>query len=36
LILGQHLGARVLLGIALVIVASVGASRGGRDAPVAL
>jgi inner membrane transporter RhtA len=36
LILGQHLGARVLLGIALVIVASVGASRGGRETPVAL
>jgi inner membrane transporter RhtA len=36
LILGQHLGARVLVGIALVIVASVGASRGGREAPVAL
>ncbi|HEX4438312.1 MAG TPA: EamA family transporter [Solirubrobacteraceae bacterium] len=36
LILGQHLGARVLLGIAFVIVASVGASRGGREAPVAL
>jgi inner membrane transporter RhtA len=36
LILGQHLGARALLGIALVIVASVGASRGSREAPVAL
>jgi inner membrane transporter RhtA len=36
LILGQHLGARVLLGIALVIAASVGASRGGRETPVAL
>jgi inner membrane transporter RhtA len=36
LILGQHLGGRVLAGIALVIVASVGASRGEREAPVAL
>ncbi len=36
LILGQHLGARVLVGIALVIVASVGASRGSRKGAVAL
>jgi len=36
LVLGQHLGARVLAGIALVIVASVGASRGSRGGAVAL
>jgi inner membrane transporter RhtA len=38
LVLGQHLGARVLAGIALVIVASVGASRGARAnaVPVAI
>ena len=34
IVLGQALGARALLGIALVIVASVGASRGSTDAPV--
>ena len=36
LVLGQHLSARVLAGIALVIVASVGASLGARRAAVAL
>jgi inner membrane transporter RhtA len=36
LVLGQHLGARELLGIALVIAASMGASRAREDAPVAL
>ncbi len=36
LVLGQHLGARVLVGIAFVIAASVGASRGARQEPVAL
>jgi inner membrane transporter RhtA len=36
LVLGQHLGARVIAGIALVIVASVGASRSGRSEAVAL
>lgn len=36
LLLGQHLGARVLAGIALVIVASVGASRGARRGEFAL
>jgi inner membrane transporter RhtA len=35
-VLGQHLGARVLVGIALVIAASVGASRRGREGAVAL
>ena len=33
-VLGQALGARALLGIALVIIASVGASRGSTDAPL--
>jgi len=38
LVLGQHLVPRELVGIALVVVASVGASRGGlgKDAPVAV
>jgi inner membrane transporter RhtA len=36
LVLGQHLGARVLAGIALVIVASVGSSLGARRGAVAL
>ncbi len=36
LVLGQHLGARVLVGIALVIAASVGASLGARRGTVAL
>jgi inner membrane transporter RhtA len=36
LVLGQHLGARVLVGIALVIVASVGASRRAGKGAVAL
>ncbi len=36
LVLGQHLGARVIAGIALVIIASVGASRSGRSEAVAL
>jgi len=33
LVLGQGLGARTLIGIALVVVASIGASRGARAAP---
>ncbi len=36
LVLGQHLGARALFGIALVISASVGASRRAAGPPVAL
>jgi inner membrane transporter RhtA len=36
LVLGQQLGARALLGIALVVVASVGASRGAAKAPLAV
>jgi inner membrane transporter RhtA len=36
LVLGQDLGARALLGIALVVVASVGASRSAIEAPIAL
>jgi inner membrane transporter RhtA len=36
LVLGQDLSARALLGIALVVVASVGASRGATDAPIAV
>jgi inner membrane transporter RhtA len=36
LVLAQHLGARPLSGIALVIVASVGASRSSAEAPLAL
>jgi inner membrane transporter RhtA len=36
-VLGQHLEARAVLGITLVVIASVGASRGSRgEAPVAL
>lgn len=34
IVLGQGLEARALLGIALVVVASVGAARGSREAPV--
>ena len=33
-VLGQHLGARALLGIALVVIASIGASRGVQEPPV--
>lgn len=36
IVLGQGLSARALTGIALVIAASVGASRGSREAPTAL
>jgi inner membrane transporter RhtA len=36
LVLGQRLSGRVLVGIALVIVASIGASRGARKGAVAL
>ncbi len=36
LVLGQGLGLRALLGIALVVLASVGASRGAREPPVAV
>jgi inner membrane transporter RhtA len=36
LVLGQNLGARALVGIGLVILASVAASRGSTDAPVAV
>ena len=36
LVLGQGLGARALLGIALVVIASVGAARRTREAPVAV
>jgi inner membrane transporter RhtA len=36
LVLGQRLGGRTLIGIALVIVASVGAARSGREASVTL
>ncbi len=36
LVLGQHLGARALLGIALVVIASVGASRSSTAAPIAV
>jgi inner membrane transporter RhtA len=36
LVLGQHLGTRALVGIALVVLASVGASRHTPDAPVAV
>jgi inner membrane transporter RhtA len=36
IVLGQRLGGRVLIGIALVIVASVGAARSGREAAVTL
>jgi inner membrane transporter RhtA len=34
LVLGQHLSTRALVGIALVVLASVGASRRAHDAPV--
>ena len=34
LVLGQRLGLRALLGIALVVIASVGASRRAREAPL--
>ena len=36
LVLGQQLGVRALLGIALVVVASVGASRRATEAPLAV
>lgn len=36
IVLGQGLAARELLGIALVVVASVGAARGSREAPIAV
>jgi inner membrane transporter RhtA len=36
IVLGQRLGGRVLIGIALVIIASVGAARSGREAAVTL
>ena len=36
LVLGQNLGGRALAGIGLVVVASVGAARGAREAPVAV
>jgi inner membrane transporter RhtA len=36
IVLGQNLDARALLGIALVILASVGASRGTAEPPIAL
>jgi inner membrane transporter RhtA len=36
IVLGQGLSARSLLGMALVVIASVGASRRARDAPVAV
>ncbi len=36
IVLGQRLGGRALVGIALVIIASVGASRGGGETAVAL
>ena len=36
IILGQSLGARAVAGIALVVIASVGASRRVREAPVAV
>lgn len=36
LVLGQGLGARALLGIALVVIASVGAARRTREAPIAV
>jgi inner membrane transporter RhtA len=34
IVLGQGLGARSVVGIALVVCASVGASRRAREAPV--
>jgi inner membrane transporter RhtA len=36
IVLGQGLGPRELVGIGLVVVASIGASRQARDAPVAV
>jgi inner membrane transporter RhtA len=36
IVLGQGLAVRELLGIALVVVASVGAARGSREAPIAV
>ena len=36
IVLGQSLSARTLLGMALVVVASVGAARRTREAPVAV
>jgi inner membrane transporter RhtA len=36
LVLGQGLGARAVIGIGLVVAASVGAARGSREAPVAI
>jgi inner membrane transporter RhtA len=36
IVLGQGLGVRSLVGIALVVVASIGASRRSREAPVAV
>jgi threonine/homoserine efflux transporter RhtA len=36
IVLGQGLGLRALLGIALVVAASVGASRRSTEAPVAI
>ena len=36
IVLGQSLGARTLLGMALVVVASVGAARRTREAPIAV
>jgi threonine/homoserine efflux transporter RhtA len=35
-VLGQGLAARELFGIALVVIASVGAARGSREAPIAV
>ena len=36
IVLGQGLSARTLLGMALVVIASVGAARRSREAPVAV
>ena len=36
IVLGQGLGARTLLGMALVVLASVGAARRTREAPIAV
>jgi inner membrane transporter RhtA len=36
LVLGQSLSARALVGIALVVIASVGASRSSREAPISV
>jgi len=35
-VLGQTLGARALLGIALVVAASIGVARGSGRAPIAV